>query len=313
MITAPENRTNEAGSARRRQTVVLSLVIVLGLGSVAGTGRWIETNRPPLDPGLEEERLYLSGTVARRLSLGFNGLMADWYWIRALQYVGRKIIAKEGRFQLDDLSTLDLRLLYPLLDTAITLDPQFMAVYEYGGVVLPAVNVEHAIKLLRKGIENNPSEWRLFHHLGYIYWQRKDYKTASETYAEGSRLPGAPPWMRVMSARMLEGDSADTAREMYIRIYEESDDADIRRMAELHLMQLDSREERNAIRMVLKRFADRNGRCANNWKEVATALRTAGLRLSAGDQPLDPADTGYVLASGGCDVEMDPNSPVPYK
>jgi tetratricopeptide (TPR) repeat protein len=314
MRDARQISTNETRAARRRQTILLSFVVVLGLGCVAGLNRWLETNRPPADSKLEEEKLYVTAKTARRMSLGFNGLIADWYWMRSLQYVGRKVIAKEGKFQLDDLASLDLKLLYPLLDTATTLDPQFMAVYEYGAAVLPAINDEDAIKLLRKGIENNPSEWRLYHHLGYIYWQRKDYKTASKLYAEGAKLPGAPAWVKAMSARMLaEGGSTDTAREMYTRIYEQSDDADIKRMAERHLMQLDSLDERKLIRNALNDYAAHHAACAANWKEVAPALRAAGLRLDANDAPLDPADTPYLLIKDGCDVDLDASSLVPNK
>ena len=166
--------------------------LVLGWAAPPDLNRWIEKRRPPVDSAMEEEKLYVTGTAARRMSLSFNGLIADWYWMRSLQYVGRKVNrSRASKVQLDDLAALDLKLLYPLLDTATTLDPQFIAVYEYGGVVLPAINDEDAIKLLKEGIENNPSEWRLFHHLGYIYWQRGDYKTASEIYAEGAKLPGA--------------------------------------------------------------------------------------------------------------------------
>jgi tetratricopeptide (TPR) repeat protein len=234
--------------------------------------------------------------------------------MRSLQYVGRKIIAKEDKFQLDDLASLDLKLLYPLLDAATTLDPQFMAVYEYGGVVLPAINDEDAIKLLKKGIENNPNEWRLFHHLGYIYWQRKDYKTASETYAQGARLPGAPAWMQAMSARMLaEGGSTDTAREMYMRMKEQSDDADIKHMADQHLMRLDSMDERKVIQKILSDYNAKHGRCAASWREISLELRAAGLQLDDAGAPVDPSNVPYILNKDKCEVELDPNSEVPRR
>jgi len=314
MMKAKENRTDEARAARRRQTLVPSLILVFGLGSTAMLNRWLETNRPPVDARQAEERLYLSGTTARRMSLAFNGLIADWYWMRSLQYVGRKIISQGDKFQFSDLDSLDLRLLYPLLDAATTLDPQFIPVYEYGGIVLPAIDDEAAIKLLKKGIANNPSEWRLYHHLGYIYWQRKDYKTASETYTEGAKIAGAPAWMEAMGARMLaEGGSTDTAREMYTRIYEQSEDGDIRRMAELQLLRLDSQDERKVIQAVLKDYRARHGRCASSWKDVAAALRAARLRLDGDGTPLDPVEVPYLLVKEGCDVDLDPGSPVPYK
>jgi tetratricopeptide (TPR) repeat protein len=314
MMNVKENRSDEAHAARRRQTILLSLVILFGLGCVAGLNRWIETNRPPIDSALEEEKLYVTGAAARRMSLSFNGLIADWYWMRSLQYVGRKVIAHGDRIQLDDLSKLDLKLLYPLLDTATTLDPQFIAVYEYGGVVLPAINEGDAVKLLKKGIENNPSEWRLFHHLGYIYWQREDYEAASATYSAGAKLPNAPAWMQAMSARMLaEGGSRDTAREIYTRIYEQSDDETIKHMAQLRLLQIDSLDERDRIRRVLADYKEQRGRCPSEWREVAAALRTARLRLDGAGAPLDPADTPYILVKDNCDVDLDPGSLIPYK
>lgn len=313
-MTNAKEKTNVARAARRRETLLLSLLIVLGLGSVAGLNLWLETHRPPADSKLEEEKLYVTGTAARRMSLSFNGLIADWYWMRSLQYVGRKIIAKEGRIQLDDLASLDLKLLYPLLDTATTLDPQFLAVYEYGGVVLPAINDEDAIKLLKKGIENNPSAWRLFHHLGYIYWQRKDYKTASETYSEGARIAGAPRWMQAMSARMLaEGGSRDTAREIYQRIYDESDDPVIKRMAELRFKQMDSLDERDLIRRVIADYTAQKGHCPSAWREIASTLSAAHLNLDASGTPLDPTGAPYVLIKDGCDVDLDSSSQVPRK
>jgi len=315
MRATGENRSNEARAALRPQTIMLSLVVLLGLASAAAISRWIETNRPPVDSRLEEEKLYVTGAAARRMSLSFNGLIADWYWMRSLQYVGRKVIAQGDKFQLDDLSALDLKLLYPLLDTATTLDPQFIAIYEYGGVVLPAINAEDAIKLLKKGIENNPSEWRLFHHLGYIYWQRGDYQTASATYQAGANLPAAPAWMQAMSARMLaEGGSRETAREIYTRMYEQSDDETIKRMAELRLLQIDSFGERELIRKALKDYLARAGRCVSGWRELIPQLRAARLRLdNATGAPLDPAGTPYVLLTDGCDVDLDPSSLVPYK
>src|SRR5207248_7957270 len=140
--------------------------------------------------------------VARRMSIGFNGLVADWYWMRALQYVGRKLIAYQGDLQLDDLSPVGLSQLAPLLDSATMLDPQFIPAYEYGAVVLPSIDVEAAIKLIQKGIAANPQTWRLYHQLGYIYWQQGRFQEASEAYRQGAQIASAPAWMHAMAAQM---------------------------------------------------------------------------------------------------------------
>ena len=314
-MTAP-NETLQATAARpriERQTLVLSALILLGFVGVIVTARLLEAHRPAVDARYEEEQLYLTGTTLTRMSLGFNGLVADWYWMRSLQYVGRKAL-KQERIQLDDLSSLNLKLLAPLLDTVTTLDPKYMAAYGYGAVVLPSINDEDAIKLLEKGIRANPSAWQLYHHLAYIYWQRGDYRKASEIYGEGAGLAGAPSWMRQMSARMAaEGGSRTTAREMYTRIYEQADDPQVRKLAQLRLLQIDSFDERDVIRRVLADYRARNARCPSSWKEVTGALRAARLRTDISGAPVDPANTPYLLVKEGCDVDLDPRSQVPYK
>lgn len=302
----------------RRKTLLLALTIVLGLACVVMLSRWMESERPQqANVAVEEEPLYMTGSAARRMSLGFNGLVADWYWMRALQYMGKKVIAGGGMGT--DLRSLDLRQLSQLLDIATTLDPQFSAVYEYGAVILPATG-EHgsdeAIALLQKGIAANPSYWRLYHHLGYIYWQREMYEQAGKAYGEGARISGAPAWMEAMRARMAdEGGSRATAREMYSRMYEESDDEQTKTMAELHLMRLDSLDERDVIRRVLNDYTTRAGRCPSGWREVALALRAARLRIdSSTGAPLDPSGTPYLLVKDGCDVDLDwRTSKVPYR
>ena len=57
-----------------------------------GVSRLIETQRSIRSVATPEEQLYLGGTTVKRMSLGFNGLAADWYWMRSLQYVGRKVL-----------------------------------------------------------------------------------------------------------------------------------------------------------------------------------------------------------------------------
>ena len=169
--------------------VLLLLLVLIGLTSIVGLSRVIDSRKPSIDAKMEEEQLYVNGRTVKRICLGFNGLAADWYWMRALQYVGRKVLNTPRGIQLDDLGQLDVKLLAPLLDIATTLDPEFMEPYEYAAVVLPAVNVEDAIRIARKGIAVNPSSWRLYQDLGYIYWQQKDFKGASEAYGQGAGLP----------------------------------------------------------------------------------------------------------------------------
>lgn len=291
---------------------LLVLAVLVGLASVVGLLRWIDAHRPPSDPSLQEENLYLNAATVKRMSLGFNGLAADWYWMRSLQYVGRKIVNLPENVQLDNLGQLNLRLLAPLLDATTTLDPQFMEPYQYAAVVLPETDLQAAIRITRKGIAANPSQWKLYHHLGYIYWQQKDFKTAGESYAEGAKLAGAPAWMEAMKARMAsEGGSRNTAREIYLRIYEQAEDKHVKEMARKHLMGIASLDERDAIRRVMTAYKAKTGRCPSSWREIENVLRSLGLKLDSSGAPLDPAGTPYLFVKNKCDVKIDSASEVP--
>lgn len=295
-------------------------VLIVGLAVAVALTHWIDAHHGDAANRLAEEQLYLSGPAAKRLSLAFNGLVADWYWMRSLQYVGRRVISYEdahhGQFQMVDLSKLDLRLLPGLLDVTTTLDPQFIPAYEYGAVILPEVNSSQAIALVQKGIAANPTAWRFHHLLGYIYWQSRNYDRAAEEYAAGAQLPGAPAWMAAMGARMkAEGGSRDAAREMYAHLYEGSQDPSIQEMVSRQLMRLDWLDDRDVIRHALLNHQNhsRDGRCPTSWKGVFAEF--PGTRFSfdaASGAPLDPSGLPYRLINGGCDVDLDPNSKVPH-
>ncbi|MDQ5845952.1 MAG: hypothetical protein M3539_11740 [Acidobacteriota bacterium] len=294
--------------------MVLLLVLMIGLSGVVTLAHWIDSHRPPVEVAVEEEKLYMTAATVKRLSLGFNGLAADWYWMRSLQYVGRKILNLPEDVQLDNLAQLNLNLLAPLLDAATTLDPQFIEPYQYAAVVLPAINVAEAIRIIKKGIAANPDSWRLYHHLGYIYWQQKNFTLAGDAYEHGAKLPGAPPWMQVMKARMAsEGGSRETAREIYIRMYEQAGDGEVKEMARRRLLQLNAFDEMDALRRLMETYKARTGRCPASWQELNNAFRVLKVRVDSSGAPLDPAGTAYLLVKDKCDVNIDRQSEIPDK
>lgn len=301
---------------RRRYTSsdgVLLLILLFGLGGVVGLSRWLDAHRPPVDSKIQEEELYLNGATARRISLGFNGLAADWYWMRALQYVGHKIIEVPDTVPIDNLAQLNLKLLAPLLDTATTLDPQFMEPYQYVAVVLPEVDANAAIRILKKGIEANPTSWRLYQHLGFIYWQQKNFQAAAEAYDQGSKQPGAPAWMLAMKAKMAdEGGSRDVAREIYERMYDQAENGLVKDMAERHLLRLDALDQQEKLKKVLAAYRDKVGHCPAAWKETEPVLRALRVNLDSAGAPLDPAGTAYILKAD-CEIAIDFKSKVPQR
>ncbi len=297
------------------QKVILPAVcIVAGLAAVAWMSGFMTSIRPPMPEGYEDSDLSINGSRFKGFAFGAEGLMADWYYMRALQYIGNKVInAKSDVVNIEDLRNLNPTLLHPLLANATDLDPHFIAAYSYGAMVLPAIDKEKAIELASKGIANNPGEWRLYQHLAYIYWRLERYDKAAETYERGSQIAGSAPFMKMMAASMkTEGGSRETARLIYRQMLNGSEDEQVRITAERRLQEFDSLDERDAIDRVLADFKERSGRCANSLSEILPMLISVTLpgnrdfRVNKSNQLVDPSDAPYILDKENCQIRLDP-------
>jgi tetratricopeptide (TPR) repeat protein len=294
------------------KTLISIVVIVFGFGLTYVLSNFLEKNRPPLPEGIEDADMIVQTAKLKGYALGFEGLIADWYWMKSLQYIGDKIFNNKQNINLEDLTALNPRLLYPYLDTATTLDPHFIEVYSYGALILPAIDRQQAIELTEKGIADNPDEWRLYQHLGYIYWRLEDYEKAAEVYARGATIKDAPSFMRSMSARMKnQGNDRETARAIYAQMYQEAEDDQSREAARIRLMELDSLDERDGIRRALKDFQAKNNRCAEKWTELLPFLKTIKLpnnrdfRLDNSNNIVDPSGAAYILDKKNCEVTLN--------
>jgi tetratricopeptide (TPR) repeat protein len=296
-------------------------LIVAGFVGVFALTGYLERSRPPLPDGYQDSDLALQGARLKGFAFGAEGLLADWYWMNALQYIGGKIsgVGLEN-LDLDNMSSLNPRLLYPYLNTATDLDPRFTVPYSYGATVLPAIDPQQAITLTEKGIANNPNNWRLYQWLGFIHWRLKDYEKAAEVYQQGARIPDAPPFFQLMAAKMKnEGGSRSVAREIYQEVVDQAGvDQNSRESAQLRLHQLDALDELDLINSALKSFLRDRGRCPTRWSEIIPLLGAAKtptgreLRMDQVGYFVDPTGVPYRLAQSKCEAQIDwPKSKIP--
>lgn len=290
---------------------LVSIVILLAaFAATVVLSRQIESTKPDFSDQFVDANPYFSPQRVKLLAGSFNGVVADYYWMSSLQYIGGKLAKKEGAINVNDLREFNLKRLYGDLDTATTLDPQFKEVFSFGAMVLPAVDVEQAVALLKKGIAEDPNNWLLYQHLGFIYWQNKQFDLAAETYFEGAKIKDAPAWFQTMGANMkLSGGSRQMAREIYVRSLENSDEQS-KKFTMLRLAQIDSLDERDAIRQFLADYSRQKGKCAENWNEIFGGLRSVkvngnNLNFNENRQPVDPTGAAYILVPAKCDVWLD--------
>jgi tetratricopeptide (TPR) repeat protein len=247
-----------------------------------------------------EEVLYVpSPKLLKRMSLGYNGLLADVYWTRAVQYFGAKHRVRAMHYQL----------LAPLLDITTELDPQLIIAYQFGSTFLAqkppegAGQPDKAVALVERGIQANPRTWQLYYELGFLlYMELHDPAAAAQAFERGSKIPGAHPFLRVLAAAMAQhAGQIETARMLWTTTYETTEDSRIRANALKHLRALKVDEDVPKLEALAAEFQRRNGRPASGWGELITAGLLRGI-------PVDPLGRPYKLMSEGRVEVADPDS-----
>jgi tetratricopeptide (TPR) repeat protein len=300
------------------KTWAWALLLIVGFGAGVPLQRWIDARRGPVVA--QEEALYLqSGKALRRVSLGFDGLLADVYWLRTVQYFGQKAQQVRGTVNVGNVRDWNLTLLEPLLNVTTELDPRYVAAYRFGALFLPDINPDGAISFVRRGIRDNPGDWRLYQDLAYIYWRLGRFREASETYDEGSRVAGAPGWLKTMAAVMVaKGGERETARAMFTRLYESSDDPAVRGISLSRLQSMQAEDEVAFLNRLAAALRSRSAACPPSLAEMMKSLpsasldkfRAAGLNLSQGYEPLDPHGFAYVFDAASCTAALAKESTV---
>ncbi len=307
--------------ADRVQTQYVAVtVLIVAFVAMIGISLLLDDIRPTVPESYIDEDLSLQASRLKGISFGMEGALADWYWMRSLQYVGLKMVASDDeRINVDDLRNLNPRLLYPLIDAATTLDPQFDEAYSYGAIVLPAVDPEQAIAIANKAINNNPNDWRYHQYLGFIYWKLEDYKKAAAVYSQGAKIEGAPVFLGLMAARMKnEGGSRETAREIYTQMLSSATDSNTRASIELRIKELDSIDQMELVQEVLDDQEKKLGVCPKSLKSVLPQIsdRIRGsqidIQVDSAGNILDPTGVPYLLDKTKCEIKLDPvNTQIP--
>jgi tetratricopeptide (TPR) repeat protein len=166
----------------------------------------------------EERLLYLpSGKFLRPACLGFESLVADLLWIKAIGYFGAHYLTDRS-----------YKWLYHILDLVTTLDPLFRYPFEFGGIILALEggNPGQSILLMEKGIKHHPEYWRLYFYLGfnYLYYNR-DFQNASRCITKAAQLPGHPVYLPKLAASLLTtSGQKNTALSFLRQLYENTED-----------------------------------------------------------------------------------------
>jgi tetratricopeptide (TPR) repeat protein len=193
--------------------------------------------------GLSEEKrqlevLYLpSGEFLSQASLGYRNFIADVLWFKTIQYYGGYRTGEN-----------DLALFCHLVDVITELDPQFVFAYLFGGLVIAEDlgHFEEGIAFIRKGIDNNPTEWWLVFELGFLHYiYERDFESAARYFQLASRLPGAGEITKRFAAFVAaRAGHVRTSIAMWEDLARTSENPHIRELAKSYIEKLEAENDR---------------------------------------------------------------------
>jgi hypothetical protein len=302
----------------RHPAVTLGAAIVLAIALMA-TAVGVQAARERAYParGDAEATVYVTSPAAvRRMSLAYSTLVADVYWIRALQYYGgtKRQLASEWP-QLAPPPSLaadpaaGYPLLYPLLDLTTSLDPHFNVAYRFGATFLAESypngpgRPDLAVALLDKGLRARPDKWEYMQDIGFVhYWYRHDYREAANWFDKASRAAGAPWWLKPLAATTLvQGGDRRSSRQMWTAIRQSAENDWLKQEADRRLAQLLALDEIDRLQQAVE-TAGRTGPRPTDWLALIRARVIPGV-------PLDPAGRPYEIGADGS-VQLSRTSPL---
>jgi tetratricopeptide (TPR) repeat protein len=275
---------------------------MLLLAGAVGLQVWRDRGWRPYEPPTAVMWLH-AGPVMKRAALGYDALLADIYWIRAVVYFGRQRLSTAKDKTYDQL--------YPMLDLVTLLDPRFTVAYRFGAIFLSEAypngpgRPDLAVDLLQRGLERDPNRWEYARDIGFVYsWTYRDYQTAAEWFTKGSLMPNAPVWLKSTAAMTLaQGGDRDAARVLWRQLYETAEVDWLKQAADTRLAQLDALDVIDRLNEIVWRYQARAGRFPASWQELAAAGVLRGI-------PVDPAGVPYVLDQVNEDVQLSQKSPL---
>ena len=265
--------------------------------------RWF----PQSDPA--QQILYVSSPAAlTRLALSYDALVADLYWIRAIQYYGGTRLSAQA--------SKSYELLYPLLDLTTSLDPNFNIAYEFGAFFLSEKKPggpgrsDLAIRLLEKGIAARPDRWQYPYDVGFVHYRAGEFKEASEWFTRAAETSGAKKdgeradiWLRPLAANTLAAGGDTTSSRILYQQLLESDAHWLRADAARRLKQLDAIDSIAFLEQLTAKYEREFGSPPPEWDDL---VRAQYLR----NKPLDPEGYEYVLNKWWGDVTLSEESPL---
>ncbi len=219
----------------------------------------------------------------------FLPVIADYYWLAAIQATGKANTEEEYRDVFD----------YAQLIT--DLDPDFAYVYQFSGVVLPFnhgretwTNTRESTAILEKGVARFPRFVFLRTLLAYNYSVfHKEYVRAAHLLEETARLPGAPKYLPFLATRLYAQAGAFEAASAFAdQFAANAEDPGTRAAFEHRTKEIALERILQTTDQAVAAFKQRHGRLPKDLRELVSSGEMSSI-------PVDPLEGEVYLGSDG--------------
>jgi hypothetical protein len=230
------------------------LVRVIAASMLCAAMAFVHAQMPATSRAERGEAFIPRPDVAKLAAFGFDALLADFYWLWAVQIVGRSDTDPSQR-------ALELG---RLIDVVTTLDPWVDHPYRFAAVWL--IDSEESVRtgnrLLERGIQHHPREWRNRYHLGFNYFfYLQEHGKAAEVLEPAIYLPGSPTYLPRLVARLRsESADIDAAALFLSELIAETPDPNARSHYQGALDEIEVERSARALDRARKKYRARHGR-----------------------------------------------------
>jgi len=243
--------------------VTLALLLT-GLGTVAAL------SQPPREPprGPYQAPLLPRIELLRTIGAGQQSLVADYYWLQAIQATGR------GGSSLEPTRYLDL---FYYADLVTDLDPKFHKVYMFAGNTIPTnlgretwVNTKEARKILEKGVKNFPEDSSLRLYLAYnLSYFFGEHAAAAEHLRIAATLPTVDKFVPEIASRLLAFNRRFEAALALTESFRDNEtDPEMRQLFEERVKEIQREQVLVQVDDAIAAFKQKEGRLPTETREL---------------------------------------------
>ncbi len=263
------------------EAVLLVCVLFAGF-AVRATNQALEARSIESAPN-GEVGVLPDGQVLHVLSLGFERVVADLFWIRTIYYIGD-----------ENASVAKWPAAERLSDLVTDVDPHFDSAYVVMASVLGQLrsDPDAAIRVLEKGTANS-DYWRIHFLLGFQYFLEKhDYARGAECLQRAFDL-GGPAYLQFLITRLYSsaGDP-NTAMQFIAARLQTEEQPPVRELLEKRYVALWINRDLHAIDTAIESYKAKHKRAP---KDVRELVRTGFLE----SLPRDPKGGEYAIFADG--------------